>query len=123
MVHTLRSRPSVSKPSIHPHRQHKRDPSPSGTATATTSSYSTRQSTPEQQPNGTMFSTRKYTPLPTSANGTASGSRKRSGGGMTAWKRYILVGGGLILVVLAFGGYHGVGRSNGEDLVFEEDSE
>jgi guanosine-diphosphatase len=70
-----------------------------------------------------MFSTRKYTPLPTNANGNGTGARKRSGGGMTAWKKLLLVGGGVTLVILAFGGYHGVGRSNGGSLEYGEDSE
>lgn len=42
---------------------------------------------------------------------------------MTAWKRYILIGGLLVLVILALGGYHGVGKSNGAELVLDEESE
>lgn len=42
---------------------------------------------------------------------------------MTAWKRYILIGGLVVLVILAFGGYHGVGRSNGDALVLNDESE
>ncbi|OCF44184.1 guanosine-diphosphatase [Kwoniella heveanensis CBS 569] len=53
-----------------------------------------------------MFSSRKYTPLPTSASGSngvgGTQSRKRSGGGMVAWKRYAILG-TLVLVVLGLG--------------------
>ncbi|WVR05350.1 hypothetical protein IAU60_002364 [Kwoniella sp. DSM 27419] len=47
-----------------------------------------------------MFSSRKYTPLPTSSGGGPP--RKRAGGGLAAWKRYAVFG-TLILVVLALG--------------------
>jgi hypothetical protein len=70
-----------------------------------------------------MFGSRKYTALPTNANGGGAGVRKRAGGGMTAWKRWILVGGGATLVILALGGYHGVGRSGGQEAVLNEESE
>lgn len=68
-----------------------------------------------------MFGSRKYTPLPTNANGNVA--RKRSGGGMPTWKKALLVGGGATLVVLALGGYHGVGRSKSNEATYEEDSE
>lgn len=42
---------------------------------------------------------------------------------MTAWKRYAMVGGLVTLVILAFGGYHGVGRNSGDEMVYENDSE
>jgi hypothetical protein len=42
---------------------------------------------------------------------------------MPTWKKALLVGGGATLVVLALGGYHGVGRSNGNEVTYEEDSE
>lgn len=46
-----------------------------------------------------MFSNRKYSPLPTSANG----HRRRAGGGLPTWKRYLMVGTcGALLVI---GGY------------------
>lgn len=39
---------------------------------------------------------------------------------MTAWKRWLLVGGGATLVILALGGYHGVGRTGGQENAFED---
>ena len=42
---------------------------------------------------------------------------------MTAWKRWLLVGGGATLVILALGGYHGVGRTGGQENAFEDESE
>ena len=45
-----------------------------------------------------MFSARKYTPLPTSSGQ----QRKRSGGGLAAWKRWIMLG-GAVLILLALG--------------------
>jgi guanosine-diphosphatase len=114
------------------HRNRARSTTPETDSVATTTSssrYPTRQSSPTPDnlrarttrttEGSKMFSTRKYTPLPTSANGAP---RKRSGGGMSAWKRWILVGGGITLVVVALGGYHGVGRSGGQMVGFEDDS-
>ncbi|KAK6903190.1 hypothetical protein I203_108454 [Kwoniella mangroviensis CBS 8507] len=51
-----------------------------------------------------MFSSRKYTPLPTSSsNGSGSTAhRKRAGGSMASWKRYALIG-TAVLVLLALG--------------------
>jgi hypothetical protein len=65
----------------------------------------------------TMFTSRKYSPLPTSSGA----QRKRAGGSMPGWKRWALVGGGVTLVVLAFG-FTGVGKkANG--VVWDEESE
>jgi hypothetical protein len=65
----------------------------------------------------TMFTSRKYSPLPTSSGV----QRKRAGGGMPGWKRWALVGAGVTLVVLAFG-FTGVGKKvNG--VVWDEESE
>jgi hypothetical protein len=68
-----------------------------------------------------MFGSRKYTALPTNANGGA-GPKRRAGGGMSAWKRWLLVGGGVTLVVVALGGYHGATRSSGQNVGFEDES-
>lgn len=68
-----------------------------------------------------MFSSRKYSPLPTSANGQP---RKRAGGGMAAWKRYLIIG-GVSLVVLGLGWHRFAGRpsySYGEELEWTEDN-
>ncbi|OXM81002.1 guanosine-diphosphatase [Cryptococcus neoformans Bt63] len=68
LLSSLRHRPSgrIPKTPISPK-------SPTSTSTSTTAA---------------MFSTRKYSPLPTSANGPA---RKRTGAGLTAWKRWALL--------------------------------
>jgi guanosine-diphosphatase len=43
-----------------------------------------------------MFPSRKYTPLPTNANP----QRRRAGGGISAWKRWLLVGAGVSVVLV-----------------------
>lgn len=43
-----------------------------------------------------MFSSRKYTPLPTNANQ----QRRRAGGSLSAWKRWLLVGAGITTVLI-----------------------
>jgi guanosine-diphosphatase len=43
-----------------------------------------------------MFGSRKYTPLPTSANQ----QRRRAGGGLTAWKRWALIGATVSIFIL-----------------------
>jgi len=114
-------------------RKRSTTPETDSVATTTTSSrYPTRQSSPNSETglrarlgkdNQEMFGSRKYTALPTNANGGGAGVRKRAGGGMTAWKRWLLVGGGATLVILALGGYHGVGRTGGQENTFEDGSE
>jgi guanosine-diphosphatase len=64
-----------------------------------------------------MFSSRKYTPLPTSANGQA---RRRAGGGMPAWKRYGLMGTFALVTVVLIYGFSG-SKSSGE--VWDAESE
>ncbi|WWC60870.1 uncharacterized protein I303_103446 [Kwoniella dejecticola CBS 10117] len=63
-----------------------------------------------------MFSSRKYTPLPTSSNGS---NRKRAGGGMTSWKRYALIG-TAVLVLLGLG-YTQFG-GNKKDILWDEEN-
>ena len=114
-------------------RKRSTTPETDSVATTTTSSrYPTRQSSPSSETglrarvgkdNQKMFGSRKYTALPTNANGGGAGVKKRAGGGMTAWKRWLLVGGGATLVILALGGYHGVGRTGGQENAFEDGSE
>ena len=115
-------------------RKRSTTPDTDSVATTTTSSrYPTRQSSPSASDTGLrarvgkdnqkMFGSRKYTALPTNANGGGAGVRKRAGGGMTAWKRWLLIGGGATLVILALGGYHGVGRTGGQENTFEDGSE
>ena len=100
-----------------------RSTTPETDSVATTVS-STRQSSPTRsglrERKGEMFGSRKYTALPTNANGAPN--RKRSGGGMSAWKRWLLVGGGVTFVVVALGGYHGATRNTGQNVGFEDDS-
>jgi len=100
-----------------------RSTTPETDSVATTVS-STRQSSPTRsglrERKGEMFGSRKYTALPTNANGAPN--RKRSGGGMSAWKRWLLVGGGVTFVVVALGGYHGATRNSGQNVGFEDDS-
>lgn len=57
-----------------------------------------------------MFSQRKYTPLPTSS--ANAGQRRRSGGGLPMWKRYILLGTAVVLVTGA--GYVFMNRDQAE---------
>ena len=56
---------------------------------------------------GEMFNTRKYTPLPTNSYGP----RKRAGGGMTAWKRWILVGGAVCVLLFVGFSYSGPSKT------------
>ncbi|WWC69221.1 uncharacterized protein I206_103158 [Kwoniella pini CBS 10737] len=65
-----------------------------------------------------MFSSRKYSPLPTSSNGS---NRKRAGSGITSWKRYALIG-TAVLVLLALGYTQFGGRANKEILWDEENT-
>jgi hypothetical protein len=112
----------VNTPKADNKKQRTRSVTPETDSVATTVS-STRQSSPTglRARKGEMFGTRKYTALPTNANGAPN--RKRSGGGMSAWKRWLLVGGGVTFVVVALGGYHGATRSSGQNVGFEDDSE
>lgn len=67
-----------------------------------------------------MFTSRKYTPLPTSSNPP----RKRAGGGMAAWKRYSIVGGAALLLIVGLGGWHsGYGRKGGDAASWDNESE
>lgn len=64
-----------------------------------------------------MFSTRKYTPLPTSANGPA---RKRAGAGVTTWKRWaLLVTIGVAVIFLVFNRASG---GSDEQQIYNEDN-
>ncbi|EIW70190.1 hypothetical protein TREMEDRAFT_43808 [Tremella mesenterica DSM 1558] len=63
-----------------------------------------RRNPPNSSPN--MFSSRKYSPLPTSSNQ----HRKRSGGGLPSWKRWIILG-TVVLIVLGLGWTRYGGRS------------
>ncbi|WWC89807.1 uncharacterized protein L201_004733 [Kwoniella dendrophila CBS 6074] len=66
-----------------------------------------------------MFSSRKYTPLPTSSSGSNS-NKKRAGGGLTSWKRYALIG-TAVLILLALG-YSQFGNSDKQKLVWDEEN-
>lgn len=55
-----------------------------------------------------MFSSRKYTPLPTSAEGNAH--RRKRVGGFAAWKRYAAIAAVAALVIVV--GYSSVGGSS-----------
>ncbi|WVQ78573.1 hypothetical protein IAT38_000659 [Cryptococcus sp. DSM 104549] len=65
-----------------------------------------------------MFSSRKYSPLPTSAN--APPTRKRAGGGFTAWKRWALLG-TVVLVLLALG-YTKYGGTSVSEQVWDDEN-
>ena len=70
-----------------------------------------------------MWSARKYTPLPTTSDGGPQ-RRKRAGGGLSTWKRWVLLG-GAVLVVLGVG-YTGLGRRGliyVDEVGYEEQSE
>ncbi|KAL1411043.1 Guanosine-diphosphatase [Vanrija albida] len=60
-----------------------------------------------------MFSNRKYTPLPTSSN-----PRKRAGGGLTAWKRYLILG--VATIVLALFGWTLFSKPASSVTVYDE---
>ncbi|KIR59802.1 guanosine-diphosphatase [Cryptococcus bacillisporus CA1873] len=64
-----------------------------------------------------MFSARKYTPLPTSANGP---SRKRTAAGLTAWKRWALLA--TIAVALIFLVFGRSGGGSDEQIYNEENT-
>ena len=63
-----------------------------------------------------MFSSPKYTPLPTSSGP----QRKRAGGGLVAWKRWALLG--TVILVLLVLGYSRVGGGDGEAWEAESES-
>jgi hypothetical protein len=73
------------------------------------SSYKRRPSVHSLSPSSSplkqseMFNSRKYTPLPTNSYG----QRKRAGGGMTAWKRWLLVGGAVSVLLVVGYSYSG----------------
>lgn len=65
-----------------------------------------------------MFSTRKYSPLPTSANGPA---RKRTGAGLTAWKRWALLA--AISVAVIFLVFSRASGGSEQQQIYNEESE
>lgn len=68
---------------------------------------------------GRMFSSRKYTPLPTSSNGQ---NRKRAGGGLSSWKRWAILG-TVTLIVLGAGYHRYAGSPYSSDTIWDDESE
>ncbi|WRT67376.1 uncharacterized protein IL334_004347 [Kwoniella shivajii] len=63
-----------------------------------------------------MFSSRKYTPLPTSSNGQP---RKRPGGGLAHWKKFALIG-TVVLILLGLG-YTQLGDT-GKNVIWNDEN-
>ncbi|WVW82828.1 hypothetical protein I302_104840 [Kwoniella bestiolae CBS 10118] len=101
---TLRQRQRHSQP----HAQSERD------------NLATTPASPKISTAPRMFSSRKYTPLPTSSSNGGAAHRKRAGGGMASWKRYALIGTG-VLVLLALG-YSQFGSGRDKSVVWDEEN-
>jgi len=77
-----------------------------------------RRRSPQSPQQSKMFSTRKYTPLPTSS----SPQRNRAGGSLATWKRWIILA-MAVFVLIALGYTRYSPKTYGEDEVWDAESE
>ncbi|WWD16163.1 hypothetical protein CI109_100588 [Kwoniella shandongensis] len=89
--------------------------------TKTTASLAKTPSSPKISTAAGMFSSRKYSPLPTSSSSSPN-PRKRSGGGLAGWKRWALLG-TVVLVVLGLGySFGGSTAKYGSDMIWDDEN-